>query len=568
MSYSSDMSLTSDLQNAFRSYQSGALNEAEALCAKVRAALPAGHPDVFRLSGMVARKRGDHRAALDYLKRSLALAPSNPETLNVLGLVRVDAGQPEAAADVFRQALAAKPDYGPAKLNLARALKAIGRESEALEIYGDITRTAGASDHVRAEHAELEIRLGHAENALAILPETSTDAEISYARLHALSQLQRDEEALQLGRRILSMHPDHVPALRACAQLLWMTQGREAVDAMFEQALSDGGGEMTYLRYMKALIQMEDYEAAQSVGERARQVLGQHAVLENLFADAQVEAGLGAAALASARRAFALAPDDLVVASNLARAQLMTGDGAGALYTARRARARTPDDQFWIAIEGDALRQLGDPAYHDLMRFEDLARPFKLEAPDGYADIAAFNAALLERLDHLHRYARHPLDQSLRLGSQTSLDLKRSDDPVFKAFFKALDAPIRAYMDLMPKDDRHPLFRRKTGNYQFAGAWSVKLGPDGRHVSHVHPEGWISSAYYVHVPEQVAGAPDREGWIEYGIPPFAIPGMEEAQRAIEPAAGTLALFPSYMWHGTRKIRSGNRITIAFDVVPV
>ena len=562
------MSLTSDLQNAFRSYQSGALNEAEALCAKVRAALPSGHPDVLRLSGMVARKRGDQSAARDFLQRSLALAPAHPETLNVLGLVQVDAGKPDEAADVFRQALSAKPDYGPAKLNLARALKAAGRESEALKVYAAITQTAGASDHVRAEHAELEIHSGHAENALDLLPENSTDAEISYARLHALSQLQRDEEALQLGRRILSMHPNHVPALRACAQLLWMTQGRDAVDAMFEQALQDGGGEMVYLRYMKALIQMEDYEAAQAVGERARKALGRHAVLENLFADAQVEAGQGAAALASAQRATALAPQDLVVASNLARAQLMTGDGAGALATARQARARVPNDQFWIAMEGDALCLLGDPAYHDLMRFEDLARPFKLEAPEGYANIQAFNAALLDRLDHLHRYARHPLDQSLRLGSQTSLDLKRSEDPVFKAFFQALDAPIRAYMALMPDDDRHPLFRRKTGNYQLSGAWSVKLGPDGRHVSHVHPEGWISSAYYVHVPEQVAGAPDREGWIEYGIPPFAVPGMQEAQRAIEPAAGTLALFPSYMWHGTRKIRSGNRITIAFDVVPV
>jgi tetratricopeptide (TPR) repeat protein len=562
------MSLTSDLQNAFRSYQSGAFNEAEALCAKVRAALPSGHPDVLRLSGMVARKRGDQRAARDFLQRSLALAPAHPETLNVLGLVQIDAGKPDEAADVFRQALSAKPDYGPAKLNLARALKAAGRESEALKVYAAITQTAGASDHVRAEHAELEIHSGHAENALDLLPENSTDAEISYARLHALSQLQRDEEALQLGRRILSMHPNHVPALRACAQLLWMTQGRDAVDDMFEQALQDGGGEMVYLRYMKALIQMEDYEAAQAVGERARKALGQHAVLENLFADAQVEAGQGAAALASAQRATALAPQDLVVASNLARAQLMTGDGAGALATARQARARVPNDQFWIAMEGDALCLLGDPAYHDLMRFEDLARPFKLEAPEGYADIQAFNAALLDRLDHLHRYARHPLDQSLRLGSQTSLDLKRSEDPVFKAFFQALDAPIRAYMALMPDDDRHPLFRRKTGNYQLSGAWSVKLGPDGRHVSHVHPEGWISSAYYVHVPEQVAGAPDREGWIEYGIPPFAVPGMDKAQRAIEPAAGTLALFPSYMWHGTRKIRSGNRITIAFDVVPV
>ena len=37
---------------------------------------------------------------------------------------------------------------------------------------------------------------------------------------------------------------------------------------------------------------------------------------------------------------------------------------------------------------------------------------------------------------------------------------------------------------------------------------------------------------------------------------------------VEPEAGQLVLFPSWMWHGTRPFRStGSRLTIAFDLVP-
>ena len=40
------------------------------------------------------------------------------------------------------------------------------------------------------------------------------------------------------------------------------------------------------------------------------------------------------------------------------------------------------------------------------------------------------------------------------------------------------------------------------------------------------------------------------------LPPF---------RTVEPKPGRLALFPSYMWHGTRPFGEGERLTVAFDV---
>jgi hypothetical protein len=121
----------------------------------------------------------------------------------------------------------------------------------------------------------------------------------------------------------------------------------------------------------------------------------------------------------------------------------------------------------------------------------------------------------------------------------------------------------------MPEDPTHPLYRRKTGNYKFTGSWSVRLNDSGFHVSHVHPEGWISSAYYAEVPDTVANSPTKDGWIKFGEPPFAIPGADSAEPWFAPKPGWLALFPSYMWHGTNPIHGkAHRMTIPFDAVPI
>ena len=113
----------------------------------------------------------------------------------------------------------------------------------------------------------------------------------------------------------------------------------------------------------------------------------------------------------------------------------------------------------------------------------------------------------------------------------------------------------------------HPLSRRNKGDYRLSGAWSVKLHGDGFHANHVHPEGWLSSAFYVDVPEGTDKNPDKKGWIKFGEPPFAVPD-QTAEKFIAPAAGRLVLFPSYMWHGTVPIEPGQtRMTLPFDVVP-
>src|SRR5262249_21955850 len=120
----------------------------------------------------------------------------------------------------------------------------------------------------------------------------------------------------------------------------------------------------------------------------------------------------------------------------------------------------------------------------------------------------------------------------------------------------------------MPQDADHPLSGRRRSGFGFAGSWSSRLHDCGFHANHVHPQGWISSCYYVTVPDAVLDRSAMQGWIKFGEPSFktAMPGA--LRRAIQPVPGRLVLFPSYMWHGTIPFHATTaRTTIAFDAVP-
>jgi len=108
------------------------------------------------------------------------------------------------------------------------------------------------------------------------------------------------------------------------------------------------------------------------------------------------------------------------------------------------------------------------------------------------------------------------------------------------------------------------LRHRRDGPVRFAGSWSVRLQGSGFHSHHIHPQGWISSAFYVAVPEQLEG---EQGWLTLGEPQAELRIDLPPIRRIAPKPGQLVLFPSMMWHGTLPFDAGERMTVAFDVAP-
>jgi hypothetical protein len=230
------------------------------------------------------------------------------------------------------------------------------------------------------------------------------------------------------------------------------------------------------------------------------------------------------------------------------------------------ARQRDPLNQWYVAMQATTARLLGDPEYELLYDYEAFVREYELTPPDGWSSIEEFHKDLIPALNSRHQLNAEPLDQSLRFGTQTPRGLLGDPDPVIRAFLQAIHQPLDDYRKGLGFNPDHPLLSRNKGGCTLIGCWSVRLNRGGYHVNHVHSEGWISSAYYVDVPPEVADKTAKSGWIKFGEPRFPVPGAFPEQ-FVQPRAGHLVLFPSYMWHGTTPITGDQaRMTIAFDAV--
>jgi hypothetical protein len=147
------------------------------------------------------------------------------------------------------------------------------------------------------------------------------------------------------------------------------------------------------------------------------------------------------------------------------------------------------------------------------------------------------------------------------------LDLSRSSDPVIQALFQTFRAPIDAYLARIGRGV-DPLRRRNTGRWRFNGSWSVRLLSSGYHTIHTHPRGWISSACYIELPDEMADNATPDGTLRFGEPGFTTTPALGHMHVVRPTVGMLVLFPSYFWHGTVPFTGSRaRLTVAFDIVP-
>jgi len=454
----------------------------------------------------------------------------------------------------------------------AGQLKAAGRAAEALALHLQAVQLFPSSGVALHNLAGLLGDLGRnqeaAEAARRAL-KTGLDAPETWLVL-ARAELGRGElGAAQLAyRETLRRQPNALPAQFEAAQLIWMTTAdRSATLRDVETALSRPGADpMLCMVKAQALEFMGDVPAALAAlagrAERADCPVQVLAYVAHLSA----ELGDTGAAIRFAERGVRAAPAEQGALEALARARLAAGDAAGAEAILAPLAAQQPDNQHVLALLAVAWRLKGDARYralYDYGRFV-LARP--LSVPTGWADLPSYVAELAAELKAAHPFRTHPFGHSLRQGSQLPDVLLRSS-PAIAAFGQALAGPLTAYLAQIGRGPG-PLPGRNTGRAAFAGSWSVWLRPGGYHVDHVHQEGWISSACYIELPSAVAGE-GREGWLRLGQPGLALAEPLAAEHWVRPEPGLVALFPSYMWHGTEPFGGDeSRLTMAFDLVPV
>ncbi len=526
---------------------------------------PDDHPETVQAIAAARRalEGGDFAAARERLN-----GIDHPEALYVLGVAAQHQGDAGAAEAALRRAIALAPDFAVAEDALGRLLIDLARWDDAAAVYAGLLERSPENLSGRYGLATAELNRGNCEAANeafdALLSEGNDRPEIRFMRARARLELGRIDDALRdLDNAFARQRSPYV--LKALAGALWMSGQRDKFRKLLDAAAADPS-----LAPMAAELERQSGAAARAIaiaeGLRTRGILSADG--DAVLTQAYIDSNDAAAAERVARESLAAFPGDRAVAANLITALLMQGKADDALAAVAPLRQAEPLRQHWIAYEATALRLLGDPRYDALVDMKRFVRAYRLPVPDGYDSIEDFNAVLYAALTPLYPYRHHPLDQSLRDGSQTSRDLTGVDDPVIRAYIGALDAPIRQYMRDVGSGGDHPLTARNTGEYRIAGSWSVRLHGRGWHVNHVHPEGWISSAYYVVVPDDVADEERKAGWIKFGEPPFATTPPSPPQRWIRPEAGLVVLFPSFLWHGTEAILDESlRVTAPFDVVP-
>ena len=578
--------------------------EAEAACLQVLEQAPR-QADAVHMLGLIRKDVGDVAGGEQLLRHSLELAPTRGEFhANLANLLRRERRLGDALVS-YRAALALQPSHRAARLSLAWTLRDLGdqsaaeaecrtllagdaRDAQAWTALATVLRQQQRSGEAEAayrkaialqpNYAAARHNLGallcqqeRAQEALAELDRAQAlgvhSRELWLNRGHALLKLDQATAAEQAYARAVELEPQDPEAQLDLARLRYML-GDPAFDRSMRAAVRSLPGALPLqLTYARLLRCCGDLYAAETHLQRLTGESAAAAEAHCALAGVLQEQGQLVTAEHHAQAAVDARPDSTTALESLIALRLALGRIDSALPLIHAQRTRNPNEQRWLAYESLAARLSGDPWYGELCDYGELVRSYDLAPPSGWRSMDELNAALLQALTKRHLFARHPFDQSLRNGSQTTSSLLASSDPAIRAVLDLFTAAAADYADALGAADDHPFRLRNRGVPRIDKCWSVQLHREGYHVNHIHPEGWISSAYYVSVPEETRDEVTMSGWIKFGEPSFAIAGCG-IERCVQPRAGRLVLFPSYIWHGTTPIHGAElRTTIAFDALP-
>ena len=496
------------------------------------AAVRAGQADIdgFGDLARLALDEGEEEAALPWVLAA-AKKSGSARLWQWAGLLQRSLDEHRAALDAFDEAARLAPAdagiaHGRARVTLEAGLDAVALFETAERLgppNGDILigLTAARWASGRGEEAEAAL------DAIVAQVPLWMQGHAQLARLRAL--MGRPEQATQSFERALAQQPDSLALWRGLLDLHLAHEDYDAQSICVKRAEAAG----------LPMAQIADHTAI-SAAERNEAEL--------------------------ADRMFALAPAAMQTGLNLWRVRhfLRTARLAAALSLidvemdaggARRA-AIWPYAAIAWRLAGDPRHDwlVGDPRFVGQFDLGDQLPPLD---------------TLAAHMRALHGAGGEYPDQSVRGGTQTDGPLFCRIDPIVRALRARILTAVETYIAaLPPPDPKHPLLAsRRDRRLRFAGSWSVRLRDGGYHANHIHPQGWISSAFYLTLPGRGATEAPEAGWLTLGEPQAALGLALPPIRLIEPAPGRLILFPSWLWHGTRPFGEGERMTVAFDVAP-
>ena len=458
----------------------------------------------------------------DRLDRFASAHRSNPRFWQMAGLAARQAGNLEKALTSFERAATLAPRDPLLALSHAQS------------------RFEAGLDAVDAYKVALQLEPGNGAIILGLCAALRTEGRASDARA--------------LVEHVIGGNPLWADGHRTLIHLSWLDGDGAGATRLIDAVLSaNPTATPLWGTLINVWMEADRYTEAHDAACRAIAATGMTRDLQVIAAICQSESG----DIHGADLCFStLGSDDIpAIGVRMIRHALRHGrmDTASALL--EQGLATSNPAGFW-PYATLIWRAMDDPRFAWLVDSASMIRRHTLPA-----DVML---GLRDHLLHLHPGGAEPVNQSVRGGTQTERPLFASIHPAISRLRAAITAAIRDHVDALPPPDAtHPLLRaNRSAPILYSGSWSVRLRAHGNHVPHIHPQGWLSSALYVALPDLTQD--NHDGCFVYGQCTDIMPDLPP-QGIIRPAVGTLVLFPSYVWHATVPFSDGERLTAAFDV---
>ena len=532
-----------NLANLYKS--SGRFDDAETHYGLAISMQP-GFVEALRNLAICLSSRNDYQTAIETFNKLLSLKPNDVSALSGLADCYRETGNALAAEQAYQNALALAPTHLNAWHNL------------------------GLNYHLKGE---VKQALGCYRKAHEIAPDSP---EVTQSLALSLHETGSTAEAISLFTEYLDAHPENVTLHERFNEMLWETEFDGQFGVSYLNAIKKVPEILPIrLSFISQLFRAGKNELASLAADEAGLLFEESHQLLSLKGQIQAEArDYNEAAQSLANSLDLLFSKD--AAQQLAKLYIIQEDYGKAQELLDQLFGFEPDCQLSWALQSLVWRLTNDARYAWLNDYQHLVQSYQLETPAAYSSIDEFLIKLSEVLQTMHRTEHAPLQQTLRHGTQTAARLLHNPHPVLVELRESLSKIVHTYINNLPQDvankSLHPLLSRKTGEFEFAGSWSVKLHPEGFHVNHVHPAGWISSSCYIEIPKSMDNDPSgQQGHIKFGESPLQLGDREVVELSVKPAPGMVVLFPSYMWHGTFPFSgesSEYRMTAPFDVAPI
>ena len=604
--------LRQDLQTIQQKLMAGRFQEAVRLCRQVLLYAP-NEPNTLYMMGVAAAQLGDANGTRAAFDAALKVTPNRVDLLVNYGNFLRETGALERALQLLQRASELAPTTSGVWQSLSSTQFRLERFAEALKSAERLISlspadaaawelAAGAAQRLRNHDRALQL----IHSGLEKLPEAATlhyalgqlsrewgdfatangayerarqlgftSAELFRNNAEALLEVGRPLEAAAFAREGLVHYPTDIALHQVATRLHVESKAPgDPVGDLINAARSEQTNAAlweTAIGFLKFLDRPDDEQ--QLLKEALASVSLKTPALLSLEAIARADAGDTSKMRVMYEDLLQRFPHDVGLKFDFAIQLLKASEPQRANQLFDEVLRENPLDQMALGFKSTALRLMDDARLNDLVDHETMVFKVDVPAPDGYASRAEYFAEVAAVLESLHHTHAHPIDQSVRGGTQTNGFLFRIAHPVIKQLEQQIRLAVAEALQRFPIDSVHPFWRRNIAGTQaadvvFSGAWSVRLSAQGFHTNHMHPKGWISSALYIAVPDEVSGATDDAGYIQFGAPEDKLGLDLPPIRTVKPEVGSLVLFPSYMWHGTIPFSSEQpRITVAFDIVP-